>query len=304
MLPTSKEYPKLVALIDRQLAVFPDHREYLERRFNNSSVASLQFCNEIAGMVERIAGTHLDKVLENYRWLCAEILKEELHFRRTGEYRLSSFADALEQVYANREYMEKYVDGILASQLWWKNHAEVLRFYRDRFVNGNKPHFSHLEVGPGHGLFLHLAASSESCAKAEGWDVSDASLAATRSALDAMSGGKSIELRQIQLLEAPEGSFDSITFSEVLEHLEDPTEALRILHRLLAKGGRIFINAPVNSPAPDHLYLFKTPEAVVNMVEEAGFVVEETFFSPQTGATLERARKLRLSISAAIIATR
>lgn len=304
MLPDKKNYPQLASLIDRQLSVFPDHREYLERRFRDSSVASMRFCDEIAEMVKRIAGPQLDRVLEDYRWLCDEILKEELHFRRTGQYRLSTFADALEQVYANRGYMEKYVNGILASQLWWRNHAEVLRFYRDRFVSGNRPDFSHLEVGPGHGLFLHLAASSASCAKAEGWDVSEASLAATRSALAAMGGGKAIELRQIQLLDAPKASFDSITFSEVLEHLEDPAEALRVLHGLLAKGGRIFINAPVNSPAPDHLYLFKTPEEVVTMIERAGFVVEETLFSPQTGATLERARKLRLSISAAVIATR
>ena len=305
MFSVTDKYPNLAKMVRYQLAAFPEHESYFERRFAGMDEARFQFDEDIAEKVLRIAGPKIERVCDDYRWLCGEMLNEELVFRRTGRYRLSTFEQALSEVYANHDYMARYMNGVLASQLWWDNHNAALRYFHDTFVRGNPRGFSHLEVGPGHGLYLHLAAESENCAAAQGWDVSDASLEATRAALTAMGSGPEIHLRKVDLLQdSSEGSFHSITFSEVLEHLEEPVRALRKLHGLLTKGGRIFINAPVNSPAPDHIYLFNTPEEVVVMVESAGFKVQETLFAPCTGATLERARRLKLSISAVVIATK
>ncbi len=60
-------------------------------------------------------------------------------------------------------YMTRYVSGILMSQLWWANHTDAMRWFRDAFIGAAPPRFSHLEVGPGHGLYLALAASSPRC---------------------------------------------------------------------------------------------------------------------------------------------
>lgn len=299
-----ERYGQLSRMVDAQLAAFPEHRDYLQRRFSDSEPAHLAMTDDIAGMVLKIAGGDLATYCDDYRWLSGIVLEEELHFRRAGNYRLSSFAEADAQVYANREFMSRYMNGLLASQLWWRNHTEVLLFYRDRFIGGFTKPFRHLEVGPGHGLFLYLAAASPICERAEGWDISDASIANTRAALAAMGARPDIALKKVNLFDAPKDSFTSITFSEVLEHLEDPAGALKILHGLLAPGGRIFVNAPVNSPAPDHIYLFRTPEEIVEMVRAAGFEIEQSLFSPCSGATLERARKRSLSISTAVIARR
>ena len=62
-------------------------------------------------------------------------------------------------------------------------------------------------------------------------------------------------------------------------------------------AGRLFLSVPVNSPAPDHIYLFRTPEEAIDMVREAGFDIQHTLFSPCTGVSLARARKHRLTIS-------
>ena len=298
------QFSQLNRLIDLQLVAFPEHRAYLVKRFSDSDTAHLEFCEQLSGNVLRIAGGDIAQVLEDYHWLSDEILKEELFFRREGRYRLSKLSDAIEQVYANAPYMGKYIHGILASQVWWRNHAEVMRYFRDAFLPGNKQGFAHLEVGPGHGLFLALAAGAPHCASAQGWDISDTSLNGTRAALAAMGAPGNITLRSVNIVEAPDGRFDSITFSEVLEHLEEPLQTLKALYGLLSPGGRIFVNAPVNSPAPDHLYLFRTPEEVRDMVAEAGFEIVETLYAPPTGASLEKARKQELSISAAIIARR
>jgi adenine-specific DNA methylase len=78
--------------------------------------------------------------------------------------------------------------------------------------------------------------------------------------------------------------------------------ALKAIQRLLAPGGRVFVNAPVNSPAPDHLSLFRKPEEIVDLVRDAGLDVEDTLFAPTSGATLEQARKRALAISTVVIA--
>ncbi len=298
-------YPALSRLLALQLDVFPEHADYLRRRFAHADAGSLAFAEHLAGMIGTICDADARRVCEDYRWLSGVVLDEELFFRRNGRYRLSSFAEAVEMVYSNRPYMAKYMNGLLVSQLWWANHTNVMRYFRDAFIGGAPSGFSHLEVGPGHGLFLALAAATPRCSSAEGWDVSDASLEATRGALEKLGFDASrIALRKFDIRDAPAAAFDSIAFSEVLEHLEDPLSALLALHQLLKPGGRIFINAPVNSPAPDHLFLFRTPEHIVDMVTEAGFDIEATLFSPCTGATLDRARRLNLAISTAVIATK
>jgi 2-polyprenyl-3-methyl-5-hydroxy-6-metoxy-1,4-benzoquinol methylase len=297
-------YPSLAKMIERQIAAFPDNEEALQKRFAKDDEAHLRLADDLARLILLVAGPEVDTICADYRWLANMVLQEEDFFRRNGRYRLSKFQDALDQVYNDRVFMTRYMNGLLATQLWWRNHTEVLGFFRDRFVAENAPGFSHLEVGPGHGLFLYMAAMSPRCGSAEGWDISDASLAGTRKALDAMEVKRDVALRKVDLFASPAGSFQSIAFSEVLEHLEQPLDALRILHGLLADGGRIFVNAPVNSPAPDHLFLFRTPEEVAELVEKAGFTVVETKFAPCTGSSLERARKFQMSISAAVIATK
>ena len=293
-------YPHLREMVERQLAAFPEHADYIETRFAQDDAEHLAFADSVAANVLQIAGPDIAQVCENYRWFCGAMLEEELHFRRTGRYRLSSFADADAEVYSNREFMSRCMDGLLASQLWWRNHTEMLRFFRDEFVTRNRKGFRHLEIGPGHGLFLYLAAASQNCASAEGWDVSDSSIVNTRKALDAMQLEREVMLHKKNLFDAPAEQFDSITCSEVIEHLERPQDALKILRGLLTESGRIFLNAPINAPAPDHIYLFETPEQLVEMIKDAGFAVESSTFAPCTGSTLERARKQKRTISVAV----
>lgn len=300
MIPSG--FPHLQRLFEHQLAVFPEHQSFLHKRFAEVSAAGLRFVDEIAEKVTRIAGDDINRICEDYRWLSGIVLDEELHFRRTGRYRLSSFEQANSQVYSKPQFMSRYMNGLLASQLWWRNHTEILQYFRDDFMELGPTGVTHLEIGPGHGLLLYLAAASARCKVAVAWDISATSLENTQRAMGALGLGERVTLRRVNFLDAQRESFTSIAFSEVLEHLEHPQRALSILFDLLADGGRIFLNAPVNSPAPDHLYLFETPEQILDMVEKSGFVVESRLLAPCTGSTLERARRLKQTISVGVIA--
>jgi SAM-dependent methyltransferase len=236
--------------------------------------------------------------------MCDAMLEEELFFRRHGRYQAQSFADVARAIYDDAKIMRLYMDGLLLSQVFWRNHVDIARFYRS-YVAALPDSFDHLEIGPGHGLQLAHAALDPKCHSATGWDVSDASLAATRDCLRRLdvSDAVTLEKRSIFDLGSSPAAYSSVVVSEVLEHLEDPAGALSGIRRCLLPGGRGFLNVPCNSPAPDHIHLFSHPDDFFRMVENAGLVILERYATPGTGTTMERALRHKLTISCAAIVT-
>jgi 2-polyprenyl-3-methyl-5-hydroxy-6-metoxy-1,4-benzoquinol methylase len=301
MLQNSSDFPHVVKLVNEQLAVAPEQEKLFRRRFEAADDGELAALDEFAVHILRLAGDCLEQHLEDYRWLCQQQIAEELHFRRQGRYRLDTFEEAFQQVYSNKEYMTRYMNGLLMTQLWWANHTQVMRYYRDVFLRSNKPDYSHLEIGPGHGLFLYFAAADRNVGDVQGWDISQASIALTTEALRKLGVVRMPRLRMVDMFANPEGSFDSVVFSEVLEHMENPAEALAVLRSVLAPDGRLFINMPINSPAPDHLFNAESPEALRAFIERSGLrVIGEVFF-PATNQTLDQARKKKLTISCVFV---
>ena len=109
-------------------------------------------------------------------------------------------------------------------------------------------------------------------------------------------------MRDHRAADRSERRFDLVVISEVLEHLERPDQALRFLHTALNDDGRIFINVPLNSPSPDHIYLLSSPEDVTDLVEGAGFAVESMELYATQAKRLEFALANRITVSAGLIA--
>ncbi len=296
---------RLAAVLAALLEVWPEHEKYLRRGFKTRSEPELEDSELVADCVLHIAGDELASYCESYRWTCDRLLEEEYFFRRNGRYRHATVAEvgAFEEEHPGG--MEHYLRGLLLSQLLWNNHLATLSWLRRSFLPTNPTGYRHLEIGPGHGLLLQLAAADERCAAAAGWDVSETAVEETRRCL-ARLGTRGVE---VVCHDATSGvgdgeAFDSIVMSEVLEHVERPRELLEAVARRLRSEGRIFVNMPVNSPAPDHIYLLQEPEEVVDLVASAGLAVEESAFFPMTGMTLERARQRQATISCAVVARR
>lgn len=136
-----------------------------------------------------------------------------------------------------------------------------------------------LDVGSGRGRFLAAANGA-------GWDVrgvefAPASAESTRAAfgIDVVVG---------DFLNAPlDSEYDVVTMWHVLEHLPDPTAAIRRAHGLLRSGGRLVVSVPnVDSTQarfggedwfhldpPRHLFHFG-PRSLGAMVARCGFRVE------------------------------
>jgi len=302
-------YPSLDRLTARLVALWPEHKDYVDKSFVDRAPEVTATSEDVAAAVLRLAETipgGLDGLCGDYRFLCEKIvLPEELHFRRHGRYRLSSFEDALEECYANAPFMARYMNGLLVSNVIWHNHAAAISSYAREYLPALKPGSRHLEIGPGHGLFLTFAAMNPAVASVSGWDVSPTSIAHTREALAALGVTRPVTLTLQNLFEADPASdsarFDSIVMSEILEHLEDPVAALKSAMAWLSPGGTIWVNVPANSPAPDHIFLVESPEHACDIVRAAGLDVTSWHGFPMTGATLEKARKRKLAVSCVVV---
>ncbi|MBX9608761.1 MAG: class I SAM-dependent methyltransferase [Gammaproteobacteria bacterium] len=289
------------------LAVWPEHERYIRGSFASRSSALMASSEMCARRVLRVAKHNalpLERLCSDYRFLCGVVLEEELHFRRTGAYRLSKFEDALRTVYSDREFMDRYMNFLLLSHVLWSNHAQAIHHFEHVYLAGLQTSTRHLEIGPGHGLLLSCAAEHPLVVETVGWDVSEASIEQTRRCLASLGTPRPTRLVLQNLFDAPDSAerFDSVVLAEVLEHLEDPVAALRSVRQHMAPGARLWVHVPINSPAPDHLYLLRSPGEARHLLEAGGFRVVEAQSFPMSGVTLERALKQQLTISAVMTA--
>ncbi len=304
-----QDHPAITRLAEHLHAFWPEHRSFLEKSFAQRTPAELNVSNSLADAILRLAPHEaggLDGLCADYRFLCEDIvLPEEIHFRRHGRYRLDKFEDANRECYANAPYMARYMNGLLLSDVFWANHASAFAYFVNSYLPRLKPDSRHLEIGPGHGLFLQFAANSPTIGTTEGWDISPTSLAKTEAALSHLGVPTMPQLRLRDLFEterdADEGLFDSVTLSEILEHLEDPSAALAAVREVMAPGAMLFVNVPANSPAPDHIFLFNSLAHATEIVRAAGFAIADQAAFPMSGTTLERAAKHKLAVSCVVV---
>jgi len=296
--------PNLKIIVSALAEVWPEHLKYLQQHFENLDKSVLETTEEMAGLIVQLVGGKLFEYCEDYKWMCAIFMREDVHFRKTGKYRLNSFSEAYDQVYSNAQYMSRYINGILFSQILWTNQAVSFAFYVHIFLPQIVKNDDFLEIGPGHGLLLYFAAKLDQVKSITGWDVSQSSIEATEKALNTLGVTRSISLVRQNILEIPtrKNAFDVVVFSEVLEHLDNPAVALKNTFQVMRPGAGIFLNVPVNSPAPDHIYLWHSPEEVMDLVTSCGFEIERTHFAPATGFSEEQARRRKVTINTLIIA--
>lgn len=299
------EFPTIAGLVEKTVNFWPEHQKFLNASLKNYSKSDLELLEILALKIHVLAANNLDSYIESYRFICDVFNDEQLYFMRHKTYRCADFGEANSAVYSNADFMKKYMEGLLLSQLFWQNHAKFFLFHTT-YLRSVKQKFSYLEIGPGHGLYLANAASSDKCVLAEGWDVSRESLSQTSMSLKRMGVVAPVKLeeRDVQVPVAADNGkkFDILVISEVLEHLEKPVQALQSLRQHLSADGRIMINFPINSPAPDHIFLLRSEKEVVDFVEGAGLSVKSVVSFPSTGYSLERANAIQASVTCVIVA--
>ncbi len=169
-------------------------------------------------------------------------------------------------------------DGI-PSRLFWKCATAVLGnaflYYLPYRGDGQQL----LEVGCGTGTDLLWA-------KEHGWDVHGLEISESAVEVAKKRGLQNVWCSTFEKADLPNGAFDCIVMSQVLEHLHSPSKALRKCHALLRQGGLLLVAVPRfdswnrhvlgnywgNLQFPVHLYHFNLP-VLERMMRDAGFQV-------------------------------
>jgi SAM-dependent methyltransferase len=97
-----------------------------------------------------------------------------------------------------------------------------------------------LEIGCGDGSTGDYAKKNGKCGTYIGVELFNAAAKAAERVIDKVHVGNIENLE----LPYPDHHFDVLIASEVLEHLIDPWEVLRSLHRKMKVGGRVYASSP------------------------------------------------------------
>jgi SAM-dependent methyltransferase len=81
----------------------------------------------------------------------------------------------------------------------------------------------------------------------------------------------------LEAIPRPDGHYDAVLLTQVLEHVPEPERVLREIHRVLKPGGQLMLSLPLNGPLhgePWHFFQF-THHAIGRMASDCGFEVRE-----------------------------
>jgi len=294
-------WPLSEQLIELILSQKPMHRKFMQATLaeitsdeRNSAETYISFLlNE---------GWTLEEVSNSYITVIQDMFREELYFMQTGRYRCSSYIEALEFVYNNDEYMQKYMVGLGLSSYWWINHVQMLRFFR-RTLPANRGGV-YREIGPGHGLYLLEAMKISSFESFEGVDISETSVGLTNRIINSGHFGRFSKAQIWQgdfLAEEFDAPADALVMGEILEHVEDPALFLRRAYEVTTSTAHIFLTTCINSPAVDHIYNPGSLEGLEAIIQSSGFDISDKIVLPKQGFTIEECVKSRLSVNIALV---
>jgi 2-polyprenyl-3-methyl-5-hydroxy-6-metoxy-1,4-benzoquinol methylase len=129
-----------------------------------------------------------------------------------------------------------------------------------------------LDIGAGHGLFSDAVKRNiPQYKRIDIVDVSKDSLKIAQTILgtDRINYIQS-DINDFVLSSEPYGM---IILGEILEHLDNPLETLRYVTTLLSRDGVLWLTVPTNAPAIDHVYLFRSKDEVIKLIEDAGLCI-------------------------------
>lgn len=205
-----------------------------------------------------------------YNKMCMDFLREQIRFRKTGVYRIDDANIAVRDVYNDIDVMRYYMIGLLISYLFWPNHYELFRFFKNNLPSPTKTK-SYLEVGVGHGLFTSNMLKRYPGIDATAIDISETSISTAKEILHTFQ----IETESIEFVYGDyltenfkKSGFDFIIMGEVLEHVNNAPDFMKRTKKLLNAGGSIYLSTCVNSPALDHVYHFKTIDEIRNLIRQ------------------------------------
>lgn len=269
--------PELTKIVDLVARENPLQRKRIAAFLARQDTAYFLFAEQLSRTLNQtLLAEESDRVqaARAYNKMCKDFLYEQIRFKKTGVYRLAEATEAATHVYQNLSVMRYYMVGLLLSYMFWPNHYELFRFFRENLPLAGIARY--LEVGIGHGLFTTEVLRRYHDVDATLVDISATSIAVARETLRTfgvdVSGVRIIEDDYLRVDLGPD-TFDFIVMGEVLEHVDDAPAFLRRTRDVLAPAGRIYMTTCANCPAIDHVYHFHNVCEIRTHIRDAGLEI-------------------------------
>jgi SAM-dependent methyltransferase len=228
--------------------------------------------------------------IRGYSRFAIDAMRLQRLFNKKKAYESQSYEEACDNVYMNPDYMMNlYLPGIFVSHFLWRHHYRQFDFYKQRFL----PRLDALtnrqfyEVGTGTGFYTVQIYRHDARFRGSGIDISPHSRQFTLNNIRGWGFESAFESLSTNIIGADLEPRPCVQCIEVLEHLSDPQTFLNHLRRMLLPGGHGFITAALTAPNADHIYLYWTPQDVIDQLQTAGFsvddYVEEVAYEPAAG---------------------
>ena len=159
------------------------------------------------------------------------------------------------------------------------NDAGFEKFEKELFTNGINA-VRILDVGCATGNLLAFL-------RQRGWETTGVEINETQAEYGRRERKLDVRKEPIEEIHFPDGYFNTVIASHLIEHLNDPASFVAEAYRVLADGGRFFVTTPNidgfqarlfkgrwRSAIFDHLYLFSV-KTLSRLLKEKGFAVEK-----------------------------
>lgn len=278
---TAIHLSKLTARLENN---WPSHNAFISRNFGARTAEEIDFLDDIARRVLILNNKNVDAAVENYKDVCSQYIKLEIEFRKRKRYFNLRFDEVVSELYDKSVEMNSYMTGLLMSVVFYWQNSGPYYHYLNNYLPKFYREFELIEVGPGHGLGTLLALEHPNCARVTGLDISSESIAMTEKCLSQFGLGDRFTGYKGDICECPpEITADGAVISQVLEVVSDPKAALANIHAALRDNGILFVNAPVNFAAPDHIRRWHNSEQIDEILLDVGFEIHERqHFLPST----------------------
>jgi len=300
--------PEFYKIIQLTVASSPFQRKKLEQHLSRMDARFFaraeEFASSYSGYLQS-QGIPLDYAVKAYLDMCSSMMKCQIEFMKTGSYRTTNHDQAFDEVYSSPERMKPYMIALAISQFLWPTHYRIYEAFENAIREHAPTVGAYLEIGPGHGLYLHKAIQYlPPRAAVHAVDISPVSTEITKSIITYFHpdiANATFWTGDILSHETPI-RYDFITMGEVLEHVNEPDRLLARLDQLLSDAGTAFVTTSINSPAVDHVYHFKSVEDVRVMIRAAGLEIGNEQVLPVEDLPMAEivAKKITINYSAVL----
>lgn len=220
-------------------------------------------------------GLTLSDAVEAFVAMTFDVIEMQQEFYRSGRFSMDMHGGSL---YSDEEIMgRRYLIGLYLAQALWPNHHSKLAFFEREIVAFARQGTRVLDVGCGPGTYGLAIGRRVRCDELTMLDISPLSEPLVRglAAADPVVDPGTMDVVIGDFLEhpVPEGGYDVILFSEIVEHLDDPEQGMRHLAATLARDGSVFFSTATNSAFYDHTIVFDDLDEIRDLVARHGFEV-------------------------------